>query len=936
MKYLPILCQKPVLFGLVMALALLGGWGPAVAKTAEEESATFLEEARDFAADKEFRSAVIQLKNALRADPDNKDARFLLGEIYLQVGDGPSAEKELRSALDKGMTTSPVKLRLGQALLLQGKFQDVLEELDPDEFENDGMPDALVLVGRAQFSLRKFDDAKASFEKAEEIRPDGIQAKVGLARLAIESGQLSDAMMLIDRALEISPNFPNALLLKGEFMRLQRDLPAALGYFTAAVEQQPFNIVARLGRAATLIDLNRDDEALLDTEVVFEIIPKHPLAMYFVALTKTKKGDYVGANETLLDTGGALNKYLPSLYLKGVIHYGLENFEQARDELFEFLERNPGHIVARRLLGASLIRSGDHADALDVLEPLAELGSGDSRLNALLGAAYMGAGDYAKATGYFEKAAAAEPGQYAIKTQLALSKLAGGDSEGAIASLESVVDDNPESGQASVLLALVALRRGEFDRTLKVAGQLAERFPDNPLAANLMGAAHLGKGDAVAARRSFEKAVELQPDYFPAAVNLGQLDVKEGRKEDARTRYLAVVSQDKKYLGALYGLADLASSDGKRDEAEDWLEQAVSGNPDSATAGLRLVGFYLAGKENSKALSAASRLALEHGGNPSVLDALGKSQTVARQMDSAATTYRKLVELRSDSPMAHNLLGRAEAAASNLAAARDAFDRARELDPNFRQALEGLFALEILDGNLDAALELAEDLRVRAADSPVGDVLVGDVYMRMKRHDEAVAAYRAAKAKKSSGAVAVRLFQALSNKGEADAAFEELTAWVRANPDQKATRHILANALLQAARYAAAIVEYEVLEQSDQKNQPIILNNLAWLYQEAGDQKAMPTAERAVALAPNSAAVIDTLGWILMQRGDLERGLENLQKATALDPGEPEIRYHFVVALDRNGRADDALRELQALLAQGQPFTGIEEARSLLSRLSGN
>ena len=936
MKYRQSLFRKPVLFGLVMALALLGGSGPALAKTAEEESATFLEEARDFVAEKEFRSAVIQLKNALRADPDNKDARFLLGEVYLQVGDGPSAEKELRAALDRGMTTSPVKLRLGQALLLQGKFQDVLEELDPDEFESEGMPDAFVLVGRAQFSLRNFDDARASFEKAEEMRPTGIQAKVGLARLAIEKGQLDEAMALVDRALEISPKFPTALLLKGEFMRLQRDLPAALGYFNAAVEQQPFNIVARLGRAATLIDLNSDDEALLDTAAVFEIVPKHPLAMYFVALIKTKKADYVGANATLLETGGALNNYIPSLYLKGVIHYGLENFEQARDELLEFLENNPNHIIARRLLGASLIRSGEHAEALEVLLVIADQGIEDSRLNALLGAAYMGSGDYAKATDYFEKAAAAEPGQDAIKTQLALSKLASGDSEGAIASLESIVEINPGAGQASVLLALVALRRGEFDRTLEVAGQLAENFPDNPLAANLMGAAYLGKGDAVAARRSFEKAIELQFDYFPAAVNLGQLDVKEGKTEDARTRYLAVVSQDKRYLGALYGLADLATSDGKRDEAEDWLEQAASGNPDNAAAGLKLVGFYLDGKESSKALSVASRLALDHGNNPGVLDALGKSQTLAGQMDSAATTYRKLAELRPDSPMAHSLLGRAEAAASNIPAARASFGRARELDPNFNQALEGLFALEILDGNLDAALGLAEDLRERAADSPVGDVLVGDVYMRMKKHDEAVAAYRAAKAKESSGAVAVRLFQALSNKGEADAAFEELTVWVRANPDQITTRHILANGLLQAGRHGAAIVEYEALEQSDQENQTIILNNLAWLYHEAGDQRAVATAEKAVALAPNTAAVIDTLGWILLQGGDLEGGLENLQKATALDPGEPEIRFHFVVALDRNGRGEDALRELQALLSQGQPFTGVEEARSMLSRLSGN
>ena len=79
----------------------------------------YLSEAKRHLAEGDVSSAVIQLKNTLQEDPANADARLLLGRIYLDLGDGASAEKELKRAKIHRAVEDVWRLNLGQAYLLQ-------------------------------------------------------------------------------------------------------------------------------------------------------------------------------------------------------------------------------------------------------------------------------------------------------------------------------------------------------------------------------------------------------------------------------------------------------------------------------------------------------------------------------------------------------------------------------------------------------------------------------------------------------------------------------------------------------------------------------------------------------------------------------------------------------------------------------------------------
>ena len=90
----------------------------------------------------------------------------------------------------------------------------------------------------------------------------------------------------------------------------------------------------------------------------------------------------------------------------------------------------------------------------------------------------------------------------------------------------------------------------------------------------------------------------------------------------------------------------------------------------------------------------------------------------------------------------------------------------------------------------------------------------------------------------------------------------------------------------------------------------------------------------AVAHAPNNAAIVDTLGWILVKQGHHAEGLTVLRSAVTGAPKDAEIRYHYAVALAKTGAADEARSSLQEALRQTSAFPSRADAERLLKELS--
>lgn len=896
-------------------------------------SDAFLQDAKKYLKDGDANAAVIQLKNALQEDRNNVGARKLLGDIYLRVGNGPAAEKELKAAKRRGAEGVKLQIQIAHAYLLQGKFTDVLEELADDISDPKFRMDILHARGRAYLGLGKRQEALDAFTEAESLNAKDIRPKIGLAKVHISMGKFSDADAKIDAALSVNPEAVEALVLKGELSRLKQDLEGAITAFDKALKINKTNISALLGRAAALIDLNRDDQAQADIEAVYSRVAKQPLAAYLSALILAKKKDFAGAQEVLQQATPALDNHMPSVFLSGAVNYALDQLEQAADRLSRYVSAVPGNIRARKLLGATLVRKNDMTGAIDVLKPLVDSNKADAQVLALLGSAYMRTGKFAEGSELFEKAVQAAPNVSSIRTQLALSRLVQGAADQAVGDLETAVDLDPDARQAGILLTLVHLRKGQFDEALTSAQRLHEAMPENPMAQNLIGAAYLGKKDLAKARETFQAALKTKPDFHPARMNLAQLDMRQGKIDEAVKNYETIIRENPKHVGALLAMADVAVHQKRTKDVVTWLKKASEADGKSIVPKLRLVQYYSGQRDFRRAIAVARDLDTKAPNNAQVLEALGRTEIAIGDPAAAVATFRRLANVAAKSPRAHHLLGGALVASNDLLGARTSFQEAVSLNPDFVPAIMALVELESREGNNQEALKLASRIQEKRPKSSIGPMLIGDIHLRAGEVDKAVASYRKAIVLEDTGPLAIRLFNARRRLGQTKDALVQMQAWVNSK-NNIAVRHVLASNYISIGQFDDAIRESETLLKTDGEN-PVLLNNLAWLYDQKNDKRAVEIAERALAKAPKTPEIMDTVGWILTRKGDVKRAVELLQRAHEAAPKQGDIAYHLAYALHKTGKSKEAKRALQRILRAKVKFSELDNARKLLKQLGG-
>ena len=101
------------------------------------------------------------------------------------------------------------------------------------------------------------------------------------------------------------------------------------------------------------------------------------------------------------------------------------------------------------------------------------------------------------------------------------------------------------------------------------------------------------------------------------------------------------------------------------------------------------------------------------------------------------------------------------------------------------------------------------------------------------------------------------------------------------------------------------------------------LNNLAYIYHEAGDSRAIDFAGRAYDLAPENPDIMDTYGWILASSGQTEKGTSILRAAVEQAPDNAEYRLHLAAALIDSNDSITARKTLLPLL-RGQRRSGTQ------------
>jgi putative PEP-CTERM system TPR-repeat lipoprotein len=897
--------------------------------------ASRLERAIQLKSQGDFNAASIELRKLVERDAGHARAWFLLGETSLYTGLPIAAEGQLRRALELGIPRSEVMVPLGKALIEQAQFERTLQELGPAEVQDpNARVEVLKLRGDAYLGLARYADAERAYLEVLAVHTGSLDARVGMARVAQQKGDLEAAEKYVADVLGRDPGYAAGWLARG-FLDLQlRRYGGAEEAFSralsAATASGADEFAAIHGLAESQWHQGKTDEALTSTQRLLDLAPHHPQPKYLRAAIAYGAADYSTAKDYLQQTLRVAPGHQPAALLLGATHYAQGELEQAYMYLNSALTTAPSSVSTRKLLAATRLRQQRPKDAVSALAPIAA-DTGDSSVLALMGEANLQAGDRAAGLLYFERALAANPGDRPLKMQLATAYVTTGNFEHAIDLLTQMPETEAGASGRDLLLVLAYLRKGEGRIALQQARDFAVRRPADPAAHSLLGSVYMTLGEKDNARAHFEKALQLRPDNSAVLIHLGRLALLEGKQDEARSRFERVVTLRSNNTEAMLALAHLAASSNDKAGVEQWLLRANETDPQAVEPALLLIRQSLESGQRDRARNVARGLVTAKPSDAAAQNALGIVHSADGAFEQAVISFRKAVAAVPDSANYTYNLARAELAVQRRAEAKRLLKRALELQPGHRGALATVAALEMQDGEAKQALGRVRALQEDKHTAAAGLMLEGDLRMLQREFDEAANAYDAALKRAPSRLLALRSYEARKRAGLPNPA-KPLDQWLTKNPGDVSARLVIALDFQQQGKLDQAASEYEQIL-TKRPDDPLALNNLAWVYSALKDSRAIPTAERAHALEPNNGAITDTLGWLLVQKGEVERGRGLLEKAVQQAPDIPDIRYHLAVALARAGAREEARKTLIALLGSGQDFGDASDARRLLEEL---
>lgn len=878
----------------------------------------------------DHRAAVVQLMNALQKEPELEAARVLLAESALWLGDPLGAERELKR-LKSPPDARRVLLEARTALAL-GRADEVVATLSRSTF---AFPPGQreVVLGAASQQLRKPADARRWFEAAAAADPNLVAAKVGILEARAELGERAAALAGLATLVETDADSAAAWSSYGLALASAGDVAAAAEALRRAdaLGERQLDLTRRVTVLATRVEVllieSKLDEARAVQQSLTRLAPDSLASRYVASRIAMAANDYPTAVSELRRVLDAAPNLIQARLMLSMTFIAQGNLEQASKELVALSEEVPDNVVARQLLAQVRMRLDDPDGALRMLVPALGTDSGNAEVNALIDAARSQLGA-AQSVALLEQMLAKEPDNSGLQTQLATAYLQSGSPEKATELLKRG-GDTADARRAAVLIGAIAAAEGSPAARAQVDALIAANPADTRFA-QLSATFYARTGDRDTARRVLENALAKGADPGTILFALAQLEWSVGNRAAADAMLSRLLQRDPKNLAAHMAAGQVALARRDLSAARTHFEAVRAARPESADARLLLAQVALTesdGKRADELIADAVKIAPA---NVAVRNASGILNLNFGRADRALEHFRAAVQMDSADPLAWFNLARTQRSLGQSGAARESLDKALAAKPDWLPANAALVALDIESRDIDAAVARVAQLRKASPKNAKVRVLEGDVYGATQQFVEASASYAAAYELAPSLAIANKDSRARV-AGNLPAATRLIERWLAAHPEDLEARVMLADVAMRRQEYAAAAAHYRVLVDA-RPTDVVALNNLAWIYHEIGDPRGVDIARQAVKLAPNSAAVNDTLGWMLVQDGKVDEGLGYLTTAIAARGADAEIRFHHAAALARTGASDDARRRLETVLHTAD-FPSRAAAEKLLREL---
>ncbi len=856
----------------------------------------------------------------------------------------------LNAVVASGQDDPQLRVQLAQQYLVVGQPNATLSQLD--KAERLGAPAAQTDEMRvmALLALRRFAAARDILEVRTGNLPN-VRLPLLRGRVALGLGNPAEVLELVEvptrlSGADVSVSDAEAVLLRAEALVALERMPEAIAELRAASELVVLEprigvalaeLLMRTGdvdaavialddslRRATEIPANRRPAwraALLPLAVDLQLARRQTQSarVLFAELqelaphartTQLLGARLAGMDGRVADSIGSLQALVAAnandidarlMLAAALAESGRLN--QAQSQLDWILAREPKNRAARVLLARAMLRQGRIDSASATLEAST---NNDPLSEALLGQIKLQLGEDAAGINLLRSSVERAPSNATLKLDLAEALIATGDYQRAQDVLSAVgrltEDEQQRWKRLHFLSATLQARPGQIGATIE---KMVTEAPADVNLRLLAASLYLqSPGGLAIARRHLAEAARRHPRSAPVALAAGRLESIAGNAQAARDALRRALDIEPGNTAALAGLAWNALGSGDALDAAAWIGELS--RIDGPRAKLQALRLHLARGD----LAAAKRLVepLLVGSTDSIATtfSIAEAYLAAGHAQTAEAWARKAVDARPDVPEHWLLLSRAQALLADRSGARRSVQRALEIRPAWLPASRHSIALYLADQNVAGALAVLDELRAAGVEASKLQVMRGDLLFAAGRFADASAAYATIGPAGATGDVMLRWVSARRAAGIADP-LRPLVDYLEREPMDSQLRIVLADQLTQLQQPAAAIREYRRVLVSDPDN-IVALNNLAWLLGAGGPAtlgEALSLAQRALTLAPEAPAVLDTTGWLLHRAGRWNEALPLLERAVARRPDDRDMRRRLeqVRAAARSGRA---------------------------------
>ena len=911
-----------LVIGLMTSLVLTGC-------EAGKSDTEFLAEAKQSLAGKDFKSAVIHLKNAVGTNPTNAQARRLLGGALLATGQLTAAEKELRRAIDLGANRPELLADLSQVLLEKRRYIELLTETD----ERKGVPSSdLIRVelyrGLSELMLNRHNEAKQSFGAA--VGGDAPYSILAQGYQALLSGQTEQAITLAHK-LDSTPLALESQILIGRAQAESNQPEAAINTFKQVITSRPDRIEIYPQTILLQLNAGNTDGAEQTVDRLLQLAPNFDWALITKAMIRLNRKDWDAAVTNAEKAIALRSPDMRAKLISGMANFYLKNFETSAKHLRSISSSLPAGHTAHRLLAYIDTTTGKMESADSALNLFDGSNPNDARILSSLAGSLAKQGFSNQATTLLERGAELAPEDPTLLTRLGTLKLLQGQ-QGAEQDLNAALALNPQQPGARSALVRQLIKGEEFDKARQVAQQQLEQVPDSNEGYLLLAEVDYAQNRYEPALRQIQQGIEQFPGNF----------------------------------SLLMAAAKLSAASKDYSQTIAYLEQSLQVEP---TDRLALINLYRAQKTVGDTQNAQALIKQTLKQHPDSSSAIFAAAIVEADQGDPATADQRLSQIGSDSdiyPLALSLRTNLAARQNDMNAATGHLEALSKLYPHKPDYIQRLVAMKVQAEALDSALLLTQQAQksfprhpwfqlaeiqlymqtqqqqqaLRRADaftsqfgkSAALPTLLAAAYVKMGDHKEAVKYFDTAYQNKPDDGTAARLARALQLEGDWQQAVNTLNQRIDVSDNPVPLQILVAEILIAQPqqRDNAAHQYQQILERSP--DNLVALNNLASILsgKKAYDQ-ALPLAARAHKLQPGLAAIQDTYGYLLVNSGQLEKGLELLEQAYTQAGEDPAIAYHYAVALNQTGSKDAARQTLRQL--SDKDFDEKPQAMALLKVL---